>query len=64
MELARSSGIKKFCQPNMLLTFEEYLLDYNPKLSRKVKSFMSSEINKTTDTKVRQETVDYMKSPI
>ncbi len=64
MELAKPGEIKKFCQPNALLTFEEYILDYNPKLSQKLKPFMSSEINKITDTKVRQETVDYMKSLI
>lgn len=28
MELARNGGIQKFCHPNSLLTFQEYLLDY------------------------------------
>ena len=62
MELAKPGEIKNFCQPNALLTFEEYLLDYNPKLSQKVKSLLSSEVNKIPDTKVRQKTMAYMKS--
>ncbi len=64
MELAKPGEIKNFCQPNALLTFEEYLLDYNPKLSQKVKSLLSSEVNKIPDTKVRQKTIEYMKSLI
>ncbi len=64
MELAKPGEIKNFCQPNALLTFEEYLLDYNPKLSQKAKSLLSSEVNKITDAKVRQKTMNYMKSLI
>jgi 2-iminoacetate synthase len=64
MELAKPGEIKNFCQPNALLTFEEYLLDYNPKLSQKVKALLSSEVNKIPDAKVRQKTMAYMKSLI
>lgn len=64
MELAKPGDIKNFCQPNALLTFEEYLLDYNPKLAQKIKSFISFEINKIPDNKIRQKTMNYMKSLI
>ncbi len=64
MGLAKPGEIKNFCQPNAVLTFEEYLLDYNPDLSQKVKSLLSSEVNKIPDTKVREKTMAYMKSLI
>lgn len=54
MDLAKPEDIKNFCQPNALLTFEEYLLDYNPKLARKIKHLISSEILKIPNPKVRQ----------
>jgi 2-iminoacetate synthase len=54
MKLAKPGEIKNFCQPNALLTFEEYLLDYNPKLAQKIKSLIYSEISKIPDPKVRQ----------
>ena len=64
MDLAKPGDIKNFCQPNALLTFEEYLLDYNPKLAQKIKPFISFEINKIPDNKVRQKTMNYIKSLI
>ena len=54
MDLAKPGNIKNFCQPNALLTFEEYLLDYNPKLVQKVKALISSEISKIPDPRIRQ----------
>ena len=62
MDLAKPGDIKNFCQPNALLTFEEYLLDYNPKLAGKVKSLISSEISKIPDPEVRQMTSGKIKS--
>ncbi len=62
MDLAKPGDIKSYCQPNALLTFEEYLLDYNPKLAEKTKALMSSEISKLPDSKVRQMTSDKIKS--
>ncbi len=62
MELAKPGDIKNYCQPNALLTFEEYLLDYNPKLAEKTKILISSEISKLPDSKVRQMTTDKIKS--
>jgi 2-iminoacetate synthase len=56
MDLAKPGDIKSFCQPNALLTFEEYLLDYNPGLARKTKALISSEISKIPDPEVRQMT--------
>jgi 2-iminoacetate synthase len=64
MNLAKPGEIKKFCQPNALLTFEEYLLDYNPKLAKKIKTFISSEVRKIPDPKVRHLTSNYIKSLI
>jgi 2-iminoacetate synthase len=62
MDLAKPGDIKNFCQPNSLLTFEEYLLDYNQELAEKTKSLITSEISKISDPKVRQMTSDKMKS--
>ena len=62
MDLAKPGDIKEFCQPNALLTFEEYLLDYNPELAGKAKALLSSEISKISDPEVRQMTSVKMKS--
>ncbi len=62
MNLAKPGDIKNFCQPNALLTFKEYLLDYNPKLAVKAKSLISSEISKIPDPDVRQMTVGKIES--
>ena len=53
MDLAKPGDIKNLCQPNALLTFEEYLLDYNPELAKKTKTLISSEISKIPDPKIR-----------
>jgi 2-iminoacetate synthase len=34
MSLAKTGEIKKVCAPNAILTFQEYLLDYAPELTR------------------------------
>ncbi|MCP4253629.1 MAG: [FeFe] hydrogenase H-cluster radical SAM maturase HydG [Candidatus Scalindua sp.] len=62
MDLAKPGDIKNYCQPNALLTFEEYLLDYNPKLVGKAKTLISSEISKIPDPEVRQMTAGKIKS--
>ncbi len=62
MDLAKPGDIKNFCQPNALLTFEEYLLDYNPELAGKTKALISSEIGKIRDPEVRQKTSGKIKS--
>ncbi len=54
MELAKPGEIKNFCQQNDLLTFDEYLLDYNPKLAQKIKALITSEIRKIPDPNVRK----------
>ncbi len=64
MDLAKPGEIKNLCQPNALLTFEEYLLDHNPELAKKINTFISSEVDKIPDSKVRQITTDYIKSLI
>ncbi len=62
MDLAKPGDIKNFCQPNALLTFEEYLLDYNPELAGKTKALISSEICKIADPEVRNMTSGKIKS--
>ncbi len=62
MDLAKPGDIKNFCQPNALLTFEEYLLDYNPELAEKTKALISSEISKISDPEVRELTSGKIKS--
>jgi 2-iminoacetate synthase len=62
MDLAKPGDIKNFCQPNALLTFEEYLLDYNPELAGKTKTLISSEISKIADPEIRQMTSGKIKS--
>ena len=64
MDLAKLGEIKNFCQPNVLLTFEEYLLDYNPKLAQKIKALITSEIYKIPDPNVRKLTSSKMESLI
>ena len=64
MELAKPGEIKNFCQPNALLTFEEYLLDYNPKLAQKIKALITSEIRKIPDPNLRKLTSSKMESLI
>ena len=64
MDLAKPGEIKNFCQPNALLTFEEYLLDYNPKLAKKIKTLISSEVRKLPDPKIRQMTSGKIESLI
>jgi 2-iminoacetate synthase len=36
MRLAKAGGVKHFCQPNAMLTFKEYLLDYASPATRRV----------------------------
>ena len=64
MNLAKPGEIKKLCQPNALLTFEEYLLDHKPELSRKIKNLVSSELQKIEDPEVRKITSNCIKSLI
>ncbi|OIO39612.1 MAG: [FeFe] hydrogenase H-cluster radical SAM maturase HydG [Candidatus Omnitrophica bacterium CG1_02_49_10] len=54
MKLAKPGLIKNMCHPNALLTFEEYLMDYNPELAKGVERFISSELCKISDPKVRE----------
>jgi len=64
MKLAKPGEIKNFCQPNALLTFEEYLMDYNPKLGQKIKALITSEIRKIPDPDLRKMTSSKMESLI
>ncbi len=62
MNLAKPGEIKKLCQPNALLTFKEYLLDHNIKLSQKMMAFISSELHKIEDPHIRTTTSHFLES--
>lgn len=54
MELAKKGFIQKFCHPNALLTFDEYLNDYASPETREVgKKFIQAELAKIKDEKRR-----------
>ncbi len=46
------------------LTFEEYLLDYNPELAQRIKPHILSEVSRIPDHKIREATLGKMESLI
>ena len=62
MDLAKPGDIKNYCQPNAILTFEEYLLDYNPELAQSIKPQILSEVSRIPDHKIREATLGKMES--
>ncbi|WIF95253.1 [FeFe] hydrogenase H-cluster radical SAM maturase HydG [Caminicella sporogenes] len=58
MELAKDAHIHEFCQPNAILTFKEYLLDYASKETREAgEKMIERELEKILDGKVKVETI-------
>lgn len=58
MDLAKPGEIKKFCLPNCILTYKEYLLDYGTKeLKTLGEGVISEELGKITDKKIRLATI-------
>ncbi len=59
MELAKPGFIKNFCQPNALLTFVEYLLDYASEKTKQVGwKLVEKEIQAIEDPRRRKAVVD------
>lgn len=59
MPLAKSGEIQNFCQPNAILTFKEFLLDYASEETRKIgEQTIQHHINEIPNPKVRNETLE------
>ena len=56
MDFAKPGDIKNFCHPNAILTFVEYLLDYQPDFNGRVEKFINKEVENIPDAKIRSET--------
>ena len=62
MELSKPGKIKSFCQPNALLTFTEYLLDYASEETKKIGTeLVEKELEKFPDTVLKNELVCKLK---
>ncbi|SDC43956.1 MULTISPECIES: [FeFe] hydrogenase H-cluster radical SAM maturase HydG [unclassified Candidatus Frackibacter] len=57
MDLAKVGEIHKFCQPNALITFQEYLEDYaSRETKRSGERLISEQLRKIEDSKLRKRT--------
>ncbi|SJZ70883.1 [FeFe] hydrogenase H-cluster radical SAM maturase HydG [Selenihalanaerobacter shriftii] len=57
MDLAKSGDIHKFCQPNALLTFQEYLEDYASQDTKKVaEKLVRQQLDKIQNSVIKEET--------
>lgn len=62
MPLAKSGEIQNLCQPNAILTFKEFLIDYASEETRKVgEKVIEKQIEAIKDPKMRQNTVERLK---
>lgn len=62
MPLAKSGEIQNVCQPNAILTFKEYLLDYASAETREIgEKAIQEHLEMIANTQVRQMTVDELK---
>ncbi len=62
MMLAKTGQIQNFCQPNAILTFKEYLIDYASDTTRKIgESTIRRHLKFIPNEAVRKETVDRLK---
>ena len=60
MPLAKSGEISNCCQPNAMLTFEEYLLDYaDDELKALGERMIAEELGRITSEKRRAQTAAY-----
>ena len=58
MEFAKTGQIQNMCQPNAILTFKEYLLDYASDETRKVgEEAIRKHLDMIPSPKIRQETI-------
>ncbi|CUH94725.1 hypothetical protein P22_0791 [Propionispora sp. 2/2-37] len=62
MPLAKSGEIQNVCQPNAILTFKEYLMDYaSPETRELGEKAIENHLNSITNQKVKQLTIDELK---
>jgi 2-iminoacetate synthase len=55
MQLAKTGNIHNVCQPNAIMTFQEYLLDYASEETRKAgEETIKQHLNEIDNEKVRQ----------
>ena len=62
MPLAKSGEIQNICQPNAILTFKEFLLDYASEKTRKVgEVVIAKHLGEIPNLKIREKTKDRLK---
>lgn len=62
MQLAKSGNIANVCQPNAILTFQEYLIDYASPFTRKVgEETIHKFLEEIPNEKIKALTIDYLK---
>lgn len=62
MPLAKSGEIQNLCQPNAILTFKEFLLDYATDETRKIgEETIKKHVKEIPNTKIRNETIKRLK---
>lgn len=62
MEFAKTGRIQEFCQPNAILTFKEYLLDYASPQTRKLgEATIAKQLEEIKSQAMRQETINKLK---
>ncbi len=62
MALAKTGEIQNVCQPNAILTFKEYLMDYASPETRAIgEKAIEKQLEKITDPKVKQLTINELK---
>lgn len=61
MSLAKSGQIQNVCQPNAILTFKEFLLDYaSPETREEGNKTIATHLNEIPNQRIREETVRRM----
>jgi 2-iminoacetate synthase len=62
MRLVKSGAIANVCQPNAILTFMEYLMDYASPETREIgEKAIKNHLEMITDTRIKQRTMDELK---
>ncbi len=62
MPLAKSGEIQNICQPNAILTFKEFLLDYAPEETKKIgEKTILDHLNQIPNLKIRKKTEEMLK---
>jgi 2-iminoacetate synthase len=62
MPLAKSGEIQNVCQPNAILTFKEYLMDYASEETREIgEQTIQQHLDMIPDPKIKQMTIDELK---